>query len=317
MTTLPNEFVATIVREVVPLTDRVTVFKLAQPEGWDLPYFSAGAHIDVHIPGGPIRQYSLFGDPDDKQTYAIAVLSKPDGVGSLAMRNVHEGDWLSVSLPKNYFPLSEEARHHIFIAGGIGITPFLSMMAAISRSGGSFELHMCGQTPADMPFFERLKETNQARLYFSRGDAPGRLDVQNVLSNRGPGEHVYCCGPDRLMNAVRDATINWDDAGRVHFERFVPAAPAGLSGLSSYRLKLRRNGREIEVAAGETMLKALTRNGVEVEFGCEGGTCGRCRTKYLAGDIDHRDYVLTGREREKYLMPCVSGALSEVVTLDL
>jgi ferredoxin-NADP reductase len=317
MKAISNEFVTTVVSRVHRETDRVTAYELVQPEGWDLPHFTPGAHIDVHIPGGFVRQYSLSGDPARRYVYRIGVLHSAGTRGSCAMRAVREGDWLSVSLPRNFFPLAPDAEHHILIAGGIGVTPFLSMAAALQRAGKTFELHVCSRSAADTPFRTELSHLKSIRFYHSTDDAPSRLDVRELLINRRPQEHVYCCGPVSLMQAVRDATQDWNDASRSHFERFAPGATELTSGLQNYRIVLNRQNREIEVRAGETMLQALLREQVEVDYGCEGGTCGRCRVRYVAGDVEHRDFVLAGQDRQTFVMPCTAGSRSEMLILDL
>lgn len=317
-----NAFVATVVQSVVDTTDRVRVYELVQPEDWELPPFSAGAHIDVHAPGGLVRQYSLASDPLDQKKYRIGVLARPDGSGgSIALREeIAVGSKLSVSLPKNYFPLANEAKHHIFIAGGIGITPFLSMIPVVIRRRQSFELHMCSRTRPETPFLEELQAgfpNGTVRFYHDQDEAPTPLDVHALLKNREDHEHVYCCGPDGLMEDVHKATRHWKNVDHTHFERFAAPAASITEGKTSYKVNLAKQNRSIEVYVGETMLNALRRNGVATKSGCEGGTCGDCKVRYLAGQAKHTDFVLKEDERSSFIITCVSSSLSDEITLDL
>jgi ferredoxin-NADP reductase len=317
--TMRNDLVTTIVRNVHDVGEGVRAYELVQPEEWDLPRFTPGAHIDVHIPGGFVRPYSLLGDPALRRSYFIAVAATPAGTGgSAAMHNsVSRGDWLSISLPRNFFPLADAAKKHVFVAGGIGITPFLSMIAQLERSGEPFELHMCSPSKAETPFFEELSQIRGGGvfLHHSRGTGSRRLNVQRLIEDLEPDDHVYCCGPQRLMDAVRKSSHALGIAGRVHFERF--DRPSDESGSRPYRLDLLRRKLAIEVLSGETMLSALKRHDINVDYGCEGGTCGRCRIGYASGAILHRDFVLSDVERRSTLISCVCGVTSESVALDL
>jgi ferredoxin-NADP reductase len=313
---MPNDLVTTVVRSVRDVSQRVRAYELVQPEEWELPRFNAGSHIDVHIPGGYVRQYSLLGDPALRQSYFVAVSSTPLGTGGSAalLNSVGEGDWLSVSLPRNYFPLAVGAKRHVFIAGGIGITPFLSMIAELGRSGGAFELHMCSPSRADTPFLEELSYVRgTVSFYHSRDIGSRRLDVPTLIASLGADDHVYCCGPEKLMNAVRDASMVMGNAERFHFERF----DKPVFGSPSYRIELLRRKLTIDVLAGETMLSALKRHKIDIDYGCEGGTCGRCRIRYVSGQIQHNDLVLSNDERRTTLISCICGVTSESVALDL
>jgi ferredoxin-NADP reductase len=314
-----NDLVTTVVRSIRDVSDRVRAYELVQPEEWDLPRFTPGAHIDVHIPGGFVRAYSLMGDPALRRSYFVAVASTPSGTGgSVAMHNsVRKGDWLSVSLPRNFFPLVDTAGKRVFVAGGIGITPILSMIAQLRRSGETFDLHMCSRSKDETPFLRELSEVRggTVSLYHSLGRGSRRLDVAALLRGLGPNDHVYCCGPTRLMDEVRESAQSLNIAGRVHFERF--EKPKDAADSPSYRLNLLRRKLTIEVHAGESMLSALKRNDIDIDYGCEGGTCGRCRIGYVTGGILHRDFVLSDVERRSTLISCVCGITSESVALDL
>lgn len=315
-----NDCVTTIVKGVRNTTPRVYVYELVQPEDWELPFFDAGAHVDVHIPGGFVRQYSLAGDPADQRVYTIAVMVDANGRGGSQAfcAAAQAGMELSVSLPRNHFSMAAGARRHVFIAGGIGITPFLSMVKVALRRGEQFELHFCTRSPVDTPFREELEKLGEGRLflYHSEPDGSGRLNVDELIGRCEPTDHVYCCGPERLMSAVREAGIKRLDAENLHFERFsVPDVQS--SGTATYEVKLAKQDRTIAVHEGESLLSALRRCGVKVDAGCESGTCGDCKTRYLTGQVMHLDFKLSEAERGKFIMPCVSRSLSPSLTLDL
>jgi vanillate O-demethylase ferredoxin subunit len=316
-----NHYLTVEVRAVRSITERVKTFELHDPDDWELPPFTPGAHVEVHLPGDHARKYSLFGDPHDSRRYHLGVLLQSDGRGgSLAFHTrVEPGTVLSISLPKNHFPLASSAERHIFIAGGIGITPFLSMIPAVVRAGEDFVLHYCTRTPADTPFLEKLApfaESGRVVVHHDDGDPRQGLDVSSLLRTRRDGDHVYCCGPEPLMQAVQVAAAHWP-AGTVHFERFNPPAPLPAKDGATYVLELARSGTSIEVAPGQSMAGALLAAGVGIDLSCEAGTCGSCRTRYLAGKPEHRDFVLRAEERGEFLMPCVSSCRAGPIVLDL
>lgn len=320
----PKACVSTVVRSVQPETDRIKVYDLMDSEDWELPPFTPGAHIDVYLPGGYVRQYSLCGDPADRHRYRVAVLREPVGRGGSAAFHEHvsKGTVLPVSLPRNRFPLSPDATRHIFIAGGIGITPFMSMIPVLRSEKRDFYLHVCTRRRDDTPFLallDQLADRGLAEFHHDGGDPSRGLNLTRLLAQPRDGEHVYCCGPVGLMDAVRKATATWAP-GRVRFESFSTVAqdhPVQPSAVA-YVVELARSGRKIEVAAGETMLTALRRNGIAILSGCEMGNCSTCRVRYLAGEPEHRDFVLSPEERQQFLTSCVSGSRDgKPIVLDL
>ncbi len=301
-------------------TDRIVVLDLEDPDGWPLPPFTAGAHVEVALPGGVLRRYSLCGDPQVGTRYTLGVLAQPDGRGgSAAMHALRVGDVLHVSLPHHGFAPDPRAGRHLFIAGGIGLTPFLSMLPGMLRDGADFRLHVCARSPAVTPFLPQLRTLREAgRVVFHHGEAgsPTRLDVAALLREQRAGDHVYCCGPTSLQDAVAAATGHWAP-GTVHFERFgAPPAATSTAG-PSYRVALARRGDEFTVMAGETLAQALQKHGVPLDVSCGAGTCGTCRTRYLEGEPLHRDLVLLPAERVHTLTPCVSGCAGGRLVLDL
>ncbi len=314
----PHRHVHTIVRSKKEVAQGIVEFELADSVGWPLPPFTAGAHIDAHVPTVGPRQYSLCGDPLDRDVYRIAVLRSADGRGGSRTfcDRVGVGDLLLVSLPRNHFPLAAGASWHRFIAGGIGLTPFLPMVAHLGAAGG-YHLHACARDAERLPYRERLAElvaAGRASLHLGGRDSVNGLDVRACLAEPREGEHVYCCGPVALMDAVAHAARNWPP-GTVHFERFQAAAvPSSAKALD---VELARSGRIVRVEAGQTIAAALLDAGVEIDVSCEAGVCGACKTRLVAGEPEHRDVVLKPAERATHIIPCVSGCRSDRLVLDL
>ncbi len=317
----PFQHVMTVVRAKRRVAERVLEITLADPDDWELPPFAPGAHIDVHLPGGIVRQYSLCGDPREGSRYRLGILLQAAGRGG--SRALHDavavGDVLPVSLPRNHFPLAADAQRHMFIAGGIGITPFLSMAHALGAAGSDFHLYACARNRETAPFIDDLRPllaSGQASTYYGGGDPRGGLDLRALLAVSQPGTHVYCCGPIGMMEAVAAAAAGWP-AETVHFERFQPPGEVLPAQEAPFSVRLSRSDRMIPVAPGQSIARALLQHGVALDVSCEAGTCGACRTRYLEGEPEHRDLVLRPHERARYIMPCVSGCLSSHLVLDL
>jgi ferredoxin-NADP reductase len=315
----PNHRVTTVVTDITRENSAISTFTLMDPDGWPLPPFEAGAHIDVHLPGGPVRQYSLCGDPADGVRYRLAVQREAGGRGGSALMHeaIRTGDRLLVSLPRNHFPLTASGRRHVLIGGGIGLTPLMAMVETLRRRGEAFELHACIRSRADMPFrdwLETLERRGLAHIHASRDGAGNRLDLAGLLRSLPDDTHVYCCGPARMIEAVVAA-----GAGRpedtVHVEHFGSARipPGG----EAFTVELARSKRSVPVAAGMTIVEALREAGVEIDASCEGGACLTCKTRYLDGVPIHRDLVMKPAERREFMTPCVSGCASERLVLDL
>ena len=268
--------VTVVVRRVEDVSDGVRAFEFADPDDWELPPFSAGGHIDVHVASGAVRQYSLYGDPAESNRYRIAVKRWEDGRGgSRALHDdVAEGDILSVSLPRNHFPLVD-APHHVMIAGGIGITPFLSMIAVLERTASSFELHYVSRSPEATPFLKTLAplvERGLVHHHFTRVGPP-RLDVARLVGDIRDDAHVYGCGPSSLMNAVRSSGARLE--GRFHSETF--GAPAVAD--PEYVVELARSGRVLSAMRGRALLSVLREAGVDIPAYCEAGVCLECKKR--------------------------------------
>ena len=315
----PPFFDLRVARKAVIAQD-IHWFELRHPQGHALPPFTAGAHITVVVPGGARRNYSLCGDPADTGCYQIAVRRDAHGRGgSVAIADrVNAGDLLSVSVPRNNFALHPRASDFLFIAGGIGITPILSMLRCLLAQGSTrFRLVYCTRDAASTAFLAELggpELSGQVQLHHDHGDMRNAFDFWPLLETPGQAQ-VYCCGPRGLMDAVADMSGHWP-SGSVHFESFGVDASAYAAN-SAFTVRLQRSGAEVPVAAGQSILEALRAHGHPVPSSCESGTCGSCRTGLLAGQAEHRDMVLAEEERATQIMVCVSRAKSAELVLDL
>lgn len=312
------------VRQIRDEALEVSSFELVHAAGGVLPAFTPGSHIDVHIAEGLVRQYSLCNRPDETASYLIAVKKEPGSRGgSRAMHErLREGSELVISLPRNNFALDTRAGHHLLVAGGIGITPLLSMARHLLRAGASFELQYFSRSIQHTPFHGLLSGPEfRGRVAFHYALEPDavRAYLRKLLWRRADGAHLYLCGPRPFMDMVEvSAAPTWPPEA-VHLEYFA-ADPASLAGpRGSFRVRLARSGGEYLVPPDLSIVKALAGHGVTIETSCEQGVCGTCLTGLLEGEPDHRDVFLTDAEKlaGDKLMPCVSRARSEVLVLDL
>lgn len=302
----------------------VCTFELVDTHGRPLPAFSAGSHIDVEIPGGFIRQYSLCNDVAENHRYLIGVLKHPTSRGgSVAMHErVHEGDTLTASHPKNHFALAHEADRSLLFAGGIGITPILCMAERLAVAGSPFELHYCTRTRGRTAFYERISRSDfstSAHFHFDDGDAGQKLDIQSLLAAARGGTHIYVCGPKGFMDAVLGLArhAGWPEE-QLHYE-FFNAEQLARDADDSFEVKLASSGRVVTVPKGTTVVQALAGIGVEIATSCEQGVCGTCLTRVLEGEPDHRDLFLTPTEQasNSQFTPCCSRAKSPRLVIDL
>jgi len=286
-------------------------FELRHPHGEDLPAFTAGSHLTVQTPSGVRRNYSLCSDPADTDLYQIAVKRDAQGRGgSISMADdVHAGDALAVSVPRNNFALHPRADEFLFIAGGIGITPILSMMRTLRRTGrAKFRLIYCTRDEAGTAFRELLQSEfgEQLQLHHDHGDLDRALDLWPEFETPGRAQ-VYCCGPRGLMDAVADMSGHWPTES-IHFESFGVDASQYAANVP-FTVRLHRSGAAVPVAADQSILEALRAHGCQVPSSCESGTCGSCRTALLSGEVEHRDMVLLDEEKHKQIMVCVSRSV--------
>ncbi|CAM5240336.1 Oxidoreductase OS=Streptomyces alboniger OX=132473 GN=CP975_09805 PE=4 SV=1 [Streptomyces alboniger] len=288
-------------------------------EGEGLPPWQPGAHLDLVLPSGLVRQYSLCGDPGDSSSYTVATRLIEAGQGGRGgSREVHErlreGMEVEVRGPRNRFPLAD-APSYVFVAGGIGITPVLPMLRAVEAAGADWRLLYGGRSRASMPFLaevEKLGGPRRERVTVVAEDEDGLPDLAAFLTGGPEGAAVHACGPEALLDAVAAAL----PAGcALHVERFSPRAAAG--GEHAFEVELRRSGRTVAVPADGTVLAAVRAALPDTAYSCEQGFCGTCRQRVLGGEVDHRDELLTDAERTGSMLICVSRARGERLVLDL
>ena len=298
-------------------------YELVRADGAALPPFAAGAHIDVHLPNGLVRQYSLCNAPGETHRYVIAVLrDAASRGGSLAMHDdVDAGSVLTIGAPKNHFPLVD-AERTLLLAGGIGVTPILAMAATLADNGAAFEMHYCARAPERAAFAERLgaaRFAGQVHMHYDSGAEDQRLDLAALLAAPASGTHLYVCGPQGFIDHVLDSARarGWP-AAQLHVEYFGTAA-VDTGGDRPFDVQLASTGRVVTIPAGRTVLKVLAEQGVNIPYSCEEGVCGTCLTRVLAGEPDHRDLYLTDEERaaNDQFAPCCSRARTPLLVLDL
>ena len=302
-------------------TPEIKCFELKSPNGTSLPAAEPGAHIDVHLPGNLIRQYSLWNGPEDTESYFIGVKREPQSRGgSTAMHAFERGALLTIGSPKNNFPLVDSEGPHILLAGGIGVTPLLSMARNLEQNGRSYELHLFARDEANTPFAERAKADNNTTVHLGL-IPPGLEDVlQGLLADRGPDAHLYMCGPGPFMQLVKDIArpCGWPD-DHVHLEYFSVDADSLNTDGDSFDVVLQQAGQTLTVGPEETIIEAMEAAGIEPFTSCEQGVCGTCLCDIIEGEPDHRDQYLNPTERDagKLFLPCVSRSKGKRIVLDL
>ncbi|SDP68700.1 vanillate O-demethylase ferredoxin subunit [Ralstonia sp. 25mfcol4.1] len=302
------------------VADGIALFELVAADGNALPPFTAGAHVDVHLGNGLVRQYSLCNDPAETHRYQLGVLrDAASRGGSAAMHALTAGNMLEISAPKNHFPLHADARHSVLLAGGIGVTPILAMAQSLARSGASFEFHYCTRSAASTAFQDRIAGDDLRERTFLYHDDRQRADLQRLLASPQADTHLYVCGPTGFMAAVLDTAraAGWRESS-LHREYFsAPETPSSPGG--AFQVTVQSTGRVIDIGADETVVQALAEHGVEIQTSCEQGVCGTCLTRVLSGTPDHRDAYLTDEERaaNDQFLPCCSRARTGMLVLDL
>jgi ferredoxin-NADP reductase len=300
-------------RIVVAQDHDVVALTFRAPGGGELPSWQPGGHLDLHLPSGRRRQYSLCGDPQDRSRYRIAVRRIPQGGGgSLEMHALSEGDTVTVRGPRNGFPFIPYERA-LYIAGGIGITPILPMVRAAQRLGTDWHFVYCGRSAATIPFLDEIASWEPSRVTVLLDDEHGLPTADDLLGRAQAGGAVYVCGPPPMLDTIR-RRFDRSAATALHFERF-SAAP--VRGETPFEVELAGNGEVVAVGPDETMLDALIRHRPDTAYSCKQGFCGTCRIGVLAGTPEHRDNRLTDGERETSMLSCVSRSLSSRLVLDL
>lgn len=303
---------------VRPLARDINVYEFRASDGQHLPPATAGAHIDLHLANGLVRQYSLIRPEPDPAAYVVAI--KRDAQSRGGSRFVHDqlrpGVRLKIGAPRNNFPLDEHAPHTVLVAGGIGITPIWSMVQHLNALGRAWRLHYACRSRGDAAFREELAAHSPTRFHFD-DEAGGKvLDVGAIVASTPGTAHLYCCGPAPMLAAFEAATAGWPRP-QIHVEYFTAKeAPATEGG---FVVELRRSARELVVPAGKTILETVRAAGIQAASSCEAGICGTCETRVIAGIPDHRDQWLSEDERaaNKTVMICCAGCKSERLVLDL
>jgi ferredoxin-NADP reductase len=329
---MPDRILTVRVQRITPHTPEISSFELVHPWGRPLPGYTAGAHIDVHTPGGFKRQYSLAraasgGGP--VHSYLIGVKHEPHGRGGSAALHaqVHEGELLAISVPRNSFPLRSQASHHLLLAGGIGLTPLLAMAQELAARAADFSLCVFARSRAQLGFADDLAALGpRVRLHFDDTASPEKIDLPGLLAERAhhgeDGTHIYLCGPSGFMHAARLAAAGagWPDEA-VHAEYFAAPDPlAGGARSEAFELQLGRSGQRVAVRADQSAVEALREVGIEVPTSCEQGLCGSCVVRWQTGaeggEPEHRDFCLSASERLGQMALCCSRGRGGPLVID-
>jgi ferredoxin-NADP reductase len=308
-----------VVKRRAEPAEGVVVIDLVHPDGKDLPEWSAGAHIDLLLPGGMARQYSLCSSPSQRGLYRIGVLLEPQSRGgsSWIHDSLHEGDQITVRGPRNHFTLSSSKRYQ-FIGGGIGITPLIPMIEAAEADGAEWSLTYGGRSRTSMAFLEELEPYGD-RVTIWPQDDKGLIDLGSLVGEPTEDTLVYCCGPEALLNAVEKTCKRWPK-GSLHIERFsAREVPEDNGALDTFEVVCKRSGRTFAIPRDRSIYDVLDEAGLDVMASCQEGTCGTCEVEVLEGEPAHRDSVLDDDEKaaNDYMMICVSRSKSEKLVIDL
>lgn len=312
-----------VARRIAEAED-VAVFELADPTGADMPPFTAGSHIEVEVRPSVVRQYSLCNNPSERSRYVIGVLKDPASRGgSAGMFAVVEGDDMRISEPRNHFGLDGSARRTLLFAGGIGVTPILSMAERLAAIGADFEMHYCARSRSRCAFYDHIQASSFARrvhFHFDDGSDAQKLDIDRALGQPDPGTHVYVCGPTGYIDFVLNtaAAKGYIDQ-HVHREYFTADTNEMFAEGAPFQVKLASTSQVFGIPADRTVMEVLKDHGVDLPTSCEQGICGTCVTRVLEGTPEHRDYYLTNAEREANdrFIPCCSRSKTHLLVIDL
>ena len=293
-------------------------FEFTPLDGRTLPPVEPGAHIDIHLPNGMMRQYSLVTAEGERKSYVVGI--KKDRASRGGSKYIHEqlhvGEVLKIGGPRNNFPLNETAAHSVLIAGGIGITPIWCMAQRLIAKVAPWTMYYSCRERAEAAFLGDLQGRPEVSLHFDAESGGKFLDLKEIVAKAPEGSHFYCCGPTPMLKAYEEATANVPE-GHMHVEYFTAAEEAATEG--GYSVVLQRSGTEFAIPEGKTILQVLREAGMDVTYSCEEGVCGACEMAVISGTPDHRDNILTDREREesKTMMICCSGSKSAKLVLDM
>ena len=315
----PQDTIEVRVRSITRLADACCRIELEAPDRSPLPGGEPGSHIGVVLPNGIERQYSLLESGEEFDRYAIGVKLDAESRGGsrYLVNELRVGELLEVQRPRNNFPLEVDAPRSVFIAGGIGITPIWCMIARLESLGRPWELHYASRSRSDAMFLEELQGRDNVHLHFD-DEAGGVLAVAGIVRAANKDAHLYCCGPAPMLAAFEEAAKTAGvPAEQVHVEYFTQRYEAATD--SNYVVELARSGQQVSVQPGQTILDALRKIGIDASYSCEEGICGACETRVLEGVPDHRDSILSEKERQenRTMFICCSGAKSDKLVLDL
>jgi ferredoxin-NADP reductase len=313
-----NGLIDVCLADVRPAADDTHLFDFARSDRASLPPAEPGAHVDLHLPNGLTRQYSLVMPHQSPSCYTLGIKRDPNSRGGsrYIFDELTVGQALTISAPRNHFPLAAAAPHHVLIAGGIGITPIFAMIQKLRADGASFNLHYAGRSRPQLAFLDDLDGAPFAHIHCDDEHDGALLDLMGAVAHAPDGSHFYCCGPTPMLEAFRAATAALSPE-RIHFEYFTPKEEASIAG--GFIVELARSGREVRIPPGQTILEALREAGLSLDSSCQEGICGVCETQVISGIPDHRDAVLSDSEHtaNKSMMICCSGSKSERLVLDL
>ncbi|NNP73566.1 Vanillate O-demethylase oxidoreductase [Acinetobacter defluvii] len=301
--------------------ENIAVMEFEAATSTILPKIEAGAHIDVHLPNGMVRQYSLCQNPKHQGVFRLGILRDPESRGGSvsAFDDLKEGMTIQVSEPKNLFPLVK-AKHSVLIGGGIGITPLITMAYQLAQEGASFELHYCGASPERCAFVDEIKNGELAAFttfHFKSEGASHREFFEAAIKDINAESHIYTCGPNGFMDWVINlaSTQHFPDS-QIHKEYFQVDVETGGD---AFEVVAQQSGKIIMVDAEETILQALAREGIEIEMSCEQGVCGTCMCDVIEGEPDHRDVYFTDEEKasNEQILVCCSRSKSARLVLDI
>lgn len=307
--------------EIKPVARDINLYTFGRTDGGSLPDYEPGAHIDMHLPNGLIRQFSLVVPARYPKTYVIGVKRDPASRGGsrYIFDEMNVGDEIKIGVPRNNFPLNEDALHVSFFAGGIGITPIWCMVQRLAALGRSWTLYYACRSRTDMAFFERLQgfDSKSVRLHFDDEAGGKTFDLAAAINETARNAHLYCCGPNPMVKAFEAATTSWP-RNHVHIEYFTPQADAAAKA-GGFWVELARSGRKYFVPEGSTILDVLCEAGVNVDYSCRLGICGACEQRVIAGTPEHHDSILNEEERaaNNRVMICCAGCKGERLVLDL
>lgn len=299
------------------VAEGVVELVLEAADGGDLPEWEPGAHIDIILSDGAIRQYSLCGDPTDRKSFRVAILLEQEGDGGSRRihAELHRGISVEIKGPRNHFPLHDAPRY-LFIAGGIGVTPLIPMMRAAEASGAEWRFVYGGRSESTMGYVDELRaEGSQVAIWPE--DSKGLIDLPQLLGTPEEGTLIYSCGPEPLLAAVEELCASWP-RGALNLERF-SAVEVDTSADTGFEVELQQTGTTLHVRDDQSILEVVTEAGVYVSTSCTEGTCGSCETVIVEGTAEHRDVVLSPEEQDaqETMMICVSRASCPRLVLDL